>query len=665
MIPEMGQFALALAWALALVQAVLGLAGAARGSVGAMAAARRAALAQCAALVLAYACLTAAFLRIDFSVLLVAANSSTRTPWFYRLTGVWGNHEGSMLLWALSLSLWQAAVAGFSRSLTAAFRARVLGVLGTVSVGFLAFLILTSNPFERLVPMPGEGRDLNPLLQDPGMIIHPPLLYMGYVGMAVAFAFAIAALLSGRMDAAWARWSRPWTLTAWVFLTLGILVGSAWAYYELGWGGWWFWDPVENASLMPWLVGTALLHSLIVTEKRGAFRSWTVLLAIGAFSLSLLGTFLVRSGVITSVHAFATDPTRGLFILGLLALTVGVSLLLFAWRAPRLSGGGVFAPVSREGSLLVNNVLMAAAAGAVLLGTVYPLILDALQGAKISVGPPYFETVFVPLMAPAVVLMALAPFLRWKRDALARVLRRVGPELVGALLLAALGVWAAGHATPGAYLGLALTAWVALASLRLLVERLRHGAAPGLAARLRGIPGSWWGMWLSHLGVGVFILGVTLVGALEQRLDVKMMPGQAAELAGYRFVLRGVSEVPGPNYTAQRGEVEVWREGQMRTVLVPEKRAYFRSAMPMTESAIDWGVFRDVYVSLGDPTGDGGWVVLLFYKPFISWIWFGAILIALGGVAAALDRRYRRLARRRDSVPVPEVLPEPVAEAAR
>ncbi|WP_051240683.1 heme lyase CcmF/NrfE family subunit [Tepidiphilus margaritifer] len=665
MIPEMGQFALALAWALALVQAVLGLAGAARGSAGAMAAARRAALAQCAALVLAYACLTASFLRIDFSVLLVAANSSTRTPWFYRLTGVWGNHEGSMLLWALSLSLWQAAVAAFSRSLTESFRARVLGVLGAVSVGFLAFLVLTSNPFERLVPMPAEGRDLNPMLQDPGMIIHPPLLYMGYVGMAVAFAFAIAALLSGRMDAAWARWSRPWTLVAWVFLTLGILVGSAWAYYELGWGGWWFWDPVENASLMPWLLGTALLHSLIVTEKRGAFRSWTVLLAIGAFSLSLLGTFLVRSGVITSVHAFASDPKRGVFILGLLALTVGVSLLLFAWRAPRLSGGGAFAPVSREGSLLVNNVLMASAAGAVLLGTIYPMVIDALHAGKISVGPPYFETVFVPLMVPAVVLMALAPFLRWKRDALARVLRRVWPELIGALLIAALGVWAMNHVTFGAFLGIALTAWVVLASLRLLVDRLRQGGAVGLAARLRGIPGSWWGMWLSHLGVGVFILGVTLVGALEQRLDVKMMPGEAAELAGYRFVLRGVSEVPGPNYTAQRGELEVWREGRMLTVLAPEKRAYFRSAMPMTESAIDWGVFRDVYVSLGDPTGDGGWVVLLFYKPFISWIWFGAIAIAVGGLAAALDRRYRRLARRMASVPLPEALPEPAAEAVR
>lgn len=665
MIPEMGQFALALAWALALVQAVLGLAGAARGSAGAMAAARRAALAQCAALVLAYACLTASFLRIDFSVLLVAANSSTRTPWFYRLTGVWGNHEGSMLLWALSLSLWQAAVAAFSRSLTESFRARVLGVLGAVSVGFLAFLVLTSNPFERLVPMPAEGRDLNPMLQDPGMIIHPPLLYMGYVGMAVAFAFAIAALLSGRMDAAWARWSRPWTLVAWVFLTLGILVGSAWAYYELGWGGWWFWDPVENASLMPWLLGTALLHSLIVTEKRGAFRSWTVLLAIGAFSLSLLGTFLVRSGVITSVHAFASDPKRGVFILGLLALTVGVSLLLFAWRAPRLSGGGAFAPVSREGSLLVNNVLMASAAGAVLLGTIYPMVIDALHAGKISVGPPYFETVFVPLMVPAVVLMALAPFLRWKRDALARVLHRVWPELIGALLIAALGVWAMNHVTFGAFLGIALTAWVVLASLRLLVDRLRQGGAVGLAARLRGIPGSWWGMWLSHLGVGVFILGVTLVGALEQRLDVKIMPGEAAELAGYRFVLRGVSEVPGPNYTAQRGELEVWREGRMLTVLAPEKRAYFRSAMPMTESAIDWGVFRDVYVSLGDPTGDGGWVVLLFYKPFISWIWFGAIAIAVGGVAAALDRRYRRFARRVASVPLPEALPEPAAEAVR
>ncbi|KON81771.1 heme lyase CcmF/NrfE family subunit [Azoarcus sp. PA01] len=646
MIPELGHFALILALVLALVQAVVPMVGANRNRVALMAVGRPAAQGQFLAIAFAFGCLTWAFVTSDFSLQLAAVNSHTDTPLVYKITGVWGNHEGSLLLWALSLSLWTVAVTVFSRNLPDAFMARVLGVLGWISAGFLSFTLVTSNPFDRLLPAVAQGRDLNPLLQDAGMIIHPPLLYMGYVGFSVAFAFAIAALLSGRMDAAWARWSRPWTTVAWVFLTAGIAVGSGWAYYELGWGGWWFWDPVENASFMPWLLGTALIHSLAVTEKRGAFRSWTILLAISAFSLSLLGTFLVRSGVITSVHAFATDPRRGLFILALLVVVIGVSLTLFAWRAPKLAGGGSFGLVSRDATLLGNNVLLAVATGSVLLGTLYPLFLDALNLGKISVGPPYFEAVFVPLMTPVVVLMVLGPFVRWKGDGIGRVLRPLLPVMVASIAIGLGVAFAVGHVTVRTVLGLVLAAWVLLGSARLLMTRFAERRGASAAAVLRGIPSAWWGMWLAHLGIGIFIIGATMAGSLHERLDVRMQPGQTAQLAGYTFTFRGVADAPGPNYDAARATIDVTRSGIPVATLHPEKRFYIAQQMPMTEASIDIGPFRDVYVNLGDRLDDGSWVVGLFYKPFISWVWLGCLLMAVGGVFAAADRRYRRLAER-------------------
>ena len=646
MIPELGHFALILALVLSLVQAVVPLVGARRNSMALMAVGRPAAQGQFFFILFSYVCLTWAFITSDFSVQLAASNSHAETPVMYKITGVWGNHEGSLLLWAMSLSLWTVAVTVFSRHLPDAFLARVLGVLGMVSAGFISFTLVTSNPFERLLPGVAEGRDLNPLLQDPGMIIHPPLLYMGYVGFSVAFAFAIAALMSGRLDAAWARWSRPWTTVAWVFLTAGIAVGSGWAYYELGWGGWWFWDPVENASFMPWLLGTALIHSLAVTEKRGAFRSWTVLLAIGAFSLSLLGTFLVRSGVITSVHAFATDPKRGLYILALLVIVIGCSLFLYAMRAPRLAGGGSFGFVSRETALLGNNVLLTVASASVLLGTLYPLFLDALNLGKISVGPPYFEAVFVPLMTPVVVLMMFGPFLRWKDDDLVAAVRKVAPAFIASVLIGFGVAWAVDHVTWRTVLGLALSAWVVLASIQLLVGRLKERAGASAGSRLRSITASWWGMWLAHFGVGIFIIGVTLVGSLDQNLDVKMKEGQRAELAGYTFLFRGALDADGPNYDAARGIIELSRDGRALGTLTPEKRVYRAQGMPMTEASLDIGVFRDVYVSLGEQLPDGAWIVSLYYKPFISWIWMGCLLMGLGGVFAASDRRYRRLAAR-------------------
>ena len=646
MIPELGHFALILALVLSLVQAVVPLVGARRNSMALMAVGRPAAQGQFFFILFSYVCLTWAFITSDFSVQLAASNSHAETPVMYKITGVWGNHEGSLLLWAMSLSLWTVAVTVFSRHLPDAFLARVLGVLGMVSAGFISFTLVTSNPFERLLPGVAEGRDLNPLLQDPGMIIHPPLLYMGYVGFSVAFAFAIAALMSGRLDAAWARWSRPWTTVAWVFLTAGIAVGSGWAYYELGWGGWWFWDPVENASFMPWLLGTALIHSLAVTEKRGAFRSWTVLLAIGAFSLSLLGTFLVRSGVITSVHAFATDPKRGLYILALLVIVIGCSLFLYAMRAPRLAGGGSFGFVSRETALLGNNVLLTVASASVLLGTLYPLFLDALNLGKISVGPPYFEAVFVPLMTPVVVLMMFGPFLRWKDDDFVAAVRKVAPAFIASVLIGFGVAWAVDHVTWRTVLGLALSAWVVLASIQLLVVRLKERAGASAGSRLRSITASWWGMWLAHFGVGIFIIGVTLVGSLDQNIDVKMKEGQRAELAGYTFLFRGALDADGPNYDAARGIIELSRNGRALGILMPEKRVYRAQGMPMTEASLDIGVFRDVYVSLGEQLPDGAWIVSLYYKPFISWIWMGCLLMGLGGVFAASDRRYRRLAAR-------------------
>ena len=637
MIPELGHFSLILAGVVACVLAVLPQIGASQRRIALMALARPAAWAQFVLLTFSFACLTAAFIQSDFSVEYVAQHSNTHTPLIYRITGVWGSHEGSMLLWVLTLGLWTLAVALFSKSLPLPIVARVLSLLGAINVGFIAFILKTSNPFKRLLPAVAQGRDLNPLLQDPGMIIHPPLLYMGYVGFAVAFAFAIAALITGRLDAAWARWSRPWTTVAWIFLTAGIAVGAGWAYYELGWGGWWFWDPVENASLMPWLVGTALMHSLAVTEKRGAFRNWTVLLAIATFSLSLLGTFLVRSGVLTSVHAFATGPERGSFILAFLVLVVGASLLLFAWRAGTLSEGGRFAFISRETALLINNVLLVVATACVLLGTLYPLILDALGQGKISVGPPYFEAVFFPVMIPVVILMMVGPFLRWKTHD-PHLLRRQLAWPAGLSVVVGLGLWSC---VPGAgfktAIGLLLASWVGFASLWLWRGQQRIKTPSSTGRR----PAAWWGMWLAHLGVGVFIVGVTLVKSGETNLDVKMKPGDRTHLAGYQFALKDIRTLMGPNYRAARVTIELSRDGQLTDLLEPEKRSYTTQGMPMTEAALHSGPFSDVYVSMGEPLDDGAWIIRLYYKPFISWIWAGCTLMGLGGLLAALDRRYR------------------------
>jgi cytochrome c-type biogenesis protein CcmF len=652
MIPELGQFALALALCLAIAQTVMGIAGAARGDAVWMGAARPAAQGQFVFVALAFGFLTSLFVVNDFSVANVATNSNSSLPLHYRIAATWGSHEGSLLLWMLMLTGWSVAVSAFSRRLPDDMVARVLGVMGLISVGFLTFMLFTSNPFDRLLPAAPDGRDLNPLLQDAGMIFHPPMLYMGYVGFSVAFAFAIAALLSGRLDAAWARWSRPWTTVAWLFLTLGIALGSFWAYYELGWGGWWFWDPVENASFMPWLIGTALIHSLAVTEKRGSFRSWTVLLAILAFSLSLLGTFLVRSGVLTSVHAFATDPKRGIFILSFLVIVIGTSLTLFAWRAPRVGLGGTFDLVSREAALLTNNVLLVVAAGSVMLGTLYPLALDALGLGKISVGPPYFESVFVPLMAPAMFLLGLGPIARWKSASLPDLATRLrwaaGVSVVVAVLLPfALGRW-----SWMVSLGLLLAAWIVATSAYHLWQRVKPGAgAPTFLGRLRSSSRSYYGMLTAHIGVAVFAVGVTLVGGYQSETDVKMAPGEVTRLAGHEFRFIGARQVRGPNYVAARGTIEVSRDGKRVATLHPEKRIYTVQNNPMTEAAINRGLTRDLYVAMGDEVSPGTWTVRIWYKPFVNWIWIGCVIMALGGLLAASDRRYRVGARSASRVP--------------
>ena len=648
MIPELGHFALVIALALAAAQSIFGLYGAARLRAPLMGAVRPIAVGQWVFVAGAFAALAWSFVHNDFSVANVAQHSNSELPVHYRFAATWGSHEGSMLLWVLMLASWTFAVSLFSRHLPERMVARVLGVMGLVSVGFLLFILLTSNPFERLLPAAEDGSDLNPLLQDPGMVIHPPMLYMGYVGFSVAFAFALAALLEGRLDAAWARWSRPWTTAAWCFLTIGIALGSAWAYYELGWGGWWFWDPVENASFMPWLVGTALIHSLAVTEKRGTFRSWTVLLAIVAFALSLVGTFLVRSGVLTSVHAFATDPRRGIFILLFLAIVVGGSLALFAWRAPRVGLGAGFAPVSRESMLLANNVLLSVAMSAVLLGTLYPLFLDALNLGKISVGPPYFDAVFFPLMAPAVFLMAVGPVASWKRAALPDLWTRLRWALAVAVVSAIVVPLAMGQFKPLVALGTLLAIWVVGATVAHFHQRLSTAPQATWGAKLRAQPLSWYGMQVAHVGVAVFILGVALVRGYEREQDLRMAPGQAVTIGGYQFTFKGTKPVPGPNYTAMQGQFDVRHEGSPTVIrtMTPEKRLYRATGQTMTEADIDTGLTRDLYVSLGEPVGEGGaWGVRVYYKPFVDWIWGGAFIMALGGFTALCDRRYR-LARR-------------------
>ena len=637
MIPELGQFALVLATVLALLLGVVPLWGTVKRNVVWQSLARPAALLQFALVLLSFACLAISFLSNDFSVKYVAEHSNRLLPRAYQFAAVWGGHEGSLLLWVLMLSAWTAAVAVFSNSLPLNMVARVLSVLGLVAVGFMAFILFTSNPFDRLFPVPADGRDLNPLLQDPGLVIHPPMLYMGYVGMSVAFAFAIAALISGRLDAAWARWSRPWTVIAWSFLTFGIGLGSWWAYYELGWGGWWFWDPVENASLMPWLVGTALIHSLMVTEKRGSFKAWTVLLAIAAFSLSLLGTFLVRSGVLTSVHAFAADPARGVFVLCFLAVVVGVSLTLFAWRAPAVTLGGSMGLVSRESFLLLNSVLLVVATGAVLLGTLYPLIIDALNLGKLSVGPPYFNLVFAPLMVPLLFVLVPGTVAHWREARVSDMVLRLRWVALASLLLGAVLPFVWGAWSWGTALGVCIGMWVVLGSLQHVLERIRK---PGR------IGGSFWGMHLAHMGLGVVVLGITGVKSFEVERDVRMALGDTVTIAPYTFRLADMVDVNGPNYKAMQAHVEVLKNGQVIEVLYPEKRRYFSSAMPMTEAAIDSGAMRDLYVSLGDPLPGNtpSWSMRVYYKPFVAWLWTGVLMMVTAGVLAALDRRYRRRA---------------------
>ncbi|MEQ1774878.1 MAG: heme lyase CcmF/NrfE family subunit [Burkholderiales bacterium] len=652
MVPEVGQFSLVLALLIALAQAVLPLVGAANGNRVWIGVARPAAQAQFLFVVLAFGCLTYAFVTNDFSVMYVASNSNSALPLQYRIAGVWGGHEGSLLLWTLILGVWTVAVTLFSRQLPDDMVARVLGVMGLVSVGFLTFMLFTSNPFDRLFPTPSDGRDLNPLLQDPGMVLHPPMLYMGYVGFSVAYAFAIAALLSGRLDATWARWSRPWTTVAWMFLTIGIALGSGWAYYELGWGGWWFWDPVENASFMPWLVGTALIHSLAVTEKRGSFRSWTVLLAIFAFALSLLGTFLVRSGVLTSVHAFATDPKRGIFILAFFTLVVGGSLLLFAWRTARIGLGGSFDPVSRESLLLTNNVVLVAAAGSVLLGTLYPLFMDALDLGKISVGPPYFEAVFVPLMAPALFLMGVGPLARWKKASVPELAARLRWALVVSVVSGLTLPFAAGHWSAMVAFGLAMAAWIIASGATNLLERVNNAnGGADVWRRLVNTPRAYYGMMLAHLGVAVFVIGVTMVKGYESEKDLRMAVGDSVELGGYVFRLESVNDAPGPNYIAARAKMVVTRMGSQVATMYPEKRLYTVQNSPMTEAAISPGLTRDLYVSLGDALDASTWLVRVHIKPFIDWIWVGCLVMALGGLLAVTDRRYR-IARRSSIAPL-------------
>ncbi|HET9821705.1 MAG TPA: heme lyase CcmF/NrfE family subunit [Burkholderiaceae bacterium] len=647
MIAELGHFLLWLALGVALVLGIMPMAGAARGRADWMALARPAAVWLFVLVVASYACLTQAFIGNDFSVLYVASNSNSALPFWYRVAAVWGGHEGSMLLWLVMQATWMLAVVIFSRRLPQPVLARILAVMGWLTVGFLLFTLATSNPFDRLVPAAADGRDLNPLLQDPGMVFHPPMLYMGYVGFSVAFSFAVAALVGGNLDSTWARWTRPWTTAAWIFLTLGIALGSWWAYYELGWGGWWFWDPVENASFMPWLVGTALIHSLAVTEKRGAFKAWTVLLAITAFSLSLVGTFLVRSGVLSSVHAFATDPRRGLFILAFLGIVIGVSLALYAWRAPTVGLGARFAVVSRETFLLVNNVLLAVAAGAVMLGTLYPLLLDALGMGKISVGPPYFDTVFVPLMAPLVFLMGVGPLARWKQAEVPDLWRRLRWALGVAVVTAVLTEAVAGKISWVGGIGLFMAYWIVASVATDLWERVRPpgGVRSSVLQRLRQVPGAMAGMMLAHLGVAVFIFGVTMVRTYEVERDVNMDIGDTTQIADWTFTFQGVRDVQGPNYRAAQGLVTLSKGGQVVGELRPEKRVYRVQQNPMTEAAIRSRPTGDIYVSLGQATQGGAWVVRVYYKPFVTWIWGGCVLMALGGLVAASDRRYRAARR--------------------
>ena len=657
MIPEIGHYALWLALAVAAVQMVMPLIGAARNDAALMEAGRSAALAQFGFIALAFACLTQSYIASDFSVRTVAENSNSAMPLLYKFTATWGNHEGSMVLWMLILSLFGACVAVFGRNLPPPLRARVLSVQAMIGVAFLAFIVLTSNPFVRLNPAPADGNDLNPLLQDPGLAFHPPFLYLGYVGLSTTFSFAIAALIEGRVDPAWARWVRPWTLAAWSALTIGIAMGSWWAYYELGWGGWWFWDPVENASFMPWLVGTALLHSAIVAEKRDALKTWTILLAILAFALSLIGTFLVRSGVLTSVHAFAVDPARGLFILMILVVAIGGPLALYAWRAPGLKTGGLFALISREGAMVLNNLFLTVACAAVFLGTLYPLFADTVSGTKVSVGPPYFNIVFVPLMIPLTIAMIIAPLIPWKRGDLGTALARLWPAFaVAAAAAVSVLVYIGGTAVLAAF-GIALAAWVAMGALVELAERVRLFRVPAgeSLTRAAGLPRAAWGMTIAHFGVGIFIAGVTASSAWQTEKVQLVRPGETVDVAGYNFTFKGAVEEQGPNYVARRGTFEVTRNGRPVATLYPAKRFYPVQRQTTTEAAIHTLWIADLYAVIGDPDegsrengaaafpsrNDGAWAARLYYNPLVPWIWLGAIIMAFGGGLSLTDRRHR------------------------
>jgi cytochrome c-type biogenesis protein CcmF len=641
MIPELGHFALIIAFAISIVQSIVPLIGAANNDASLISLARPAALAQLLFVGLAYAALTHAFIVHDFSVLYVSQHSNLVQPLMYRISGVWGSHEGSLLLWALILSLWTVAVAVYSRNLPEILMARVLAVMAMISVGFLAFMLFTSNPFARNFPAPLDGNELNPLLQDPGLAIHPPMLYMGYVGFSVAFAFAVAALLGGKLDATWARWSRPWTTVAWCFLTMGIALGSWWAYNELGWGGWWFWDPVENASFMPWLVGTALIHSLASTEKRGVFKSWTVLLAILAFSLSLLGTFIVRSGVLVSVHAFATDPARGVFILAFLVIVVGGSLALYAWRSGAVVSYGRFQWFSRESALLLNNIIFLTAAGAVFVGTMYPLVVDAFGVGKISVGRPYFDSMFALIAIPLSLLLGVGPVIRWKGDKWSRISRIMmilfAISLFAGLLLPFL-IEEKLNVTTG--LGLAAALWVALTTLNDLFSRLKR--------RIR-LSFSYAGMIIAHLGVAFFIAGVTVTMTYSVEKDLRVVPGSSYNIADYEFRFLGTRKVKGANYVADEAMIEVWSNDEKTGELYPQKRVYSGKGKPMTDASIDKSFFRDLYGALGEELEGGAWSMRVYYKPMIRWIWFGCILMTLGGVLAISDRRYRQSVRQKTS----------------
>jgi cytochrome c-type biogenesis protein CcmF len=641
-ITELGHFSLILAMVVAVAQAVVPLVGAQRGNDSWVAVARPAALVQFGLVALAFACLTTAFVTSDFSVAAVSQYSHSLKPLIYKVAGVWGNHEGSLLLWILILTAYGAAVAVFGTNLPSALRARVLAVQSVIGAGFLSFILFTSNPFARLVPAPIEGNGLNPLLQDPGLALHPPFLYLGYVGFSVAFSFAVAALIEGRVDAAWARWVRPWTLAAWCFLTTGVALGSWWAYYELGWGGFWFWDPVENASFMPWLAGTALLHSAVVVERRDTLKSWTILLAILTFSLSLLGTFIVRSGVLTSVHAFASDPARGVFILAFLVVVVGGSLALFAIRAPEMKPGGLFAPISREGALVLNNLLLATACATVLLGTLYPLFLDALTGQKVSVGPPFYNATFAPIMAPLLAAAVFGTMLPWKRGDLGGVVQRLR---IVFLLAAAVGLGAWMFAG-GSFLsagGIALGVWLIAGSVLPVSERLRLLRVPfgDSWQRAQHLPRSAWGASLAHAGVGILVLGITVLLTWQsERLDV-LRPGDSMDIAGYTLTFRGAGAVAGPNYIAERGVYDVTRGGRAVTTLFPERRAYVDSTMTTTEASIEAIGLGDLYVVIGEPNGDGGWAARAYFKPFVHWIWIGVLVMVLGGTLSLTDRRHR------------------------